>query len=130
MGITYGPVSYSTEERQVSAKQPAGGGSPGTAHEGLELSEDEVPEFVFVPAERVTGGISPDTRVELRAVAGGGLALLTYSSPERLAENCGPHQPWVAFPGARVEELRQQTGADVAVLDAPLEPALWHGGAE
>jgi hypothetical protein len=65
LGITYGPVSYSTEERQVSAERPEGGGRPGTVQEGLELSEDEVPEFVFIPAEVAvfTGEVQQNQRL-------------------------------------------------------------------
>ncbi len=100
--------------------------STEVAAEDLALSNSELPEFVFVPSERVVHEVAESTRIELREVENGGHALLTYSSPTQLVENCGPHQPWVAFPVDRVEDLLHQTGADVAVLNAPLAPELWH----
>jgi len=100
------------------------GADDGAASAGdLTLREDEIPEFVFVPSEYPTGGVTEDTRIQLRRVEGGGVALLAYSSLDLLVANLGEHQPWVAFPGHKVQELLAETGANAAVLDAPLDPA-------
>lgn len=90
--------------------------------EQLTLDEDEIPDFVFIPSEYPADGVSEETRLQLRRVAGGGLALLTYSSLDLLVENFGDNQAWIAVPGGKVQELLMTTGANVAVLDAPIDP--------
>lgn len=119
-----GPPVIGMEDLQEPDDEPGHDAAGGWAlADELTLGEDEIPEFVFVPSEHPTGGVTGETKVQLRRVEGGGVVLLTYSSLELLVANLGEHQPWIAFPGRKVQELLAETGANAAVLDAPLDPA-------
>lgn len=78
---------------------------------------DETAVVVYAPSEQVDGALKPDTRVQLRYLEDGQLALPLFSSLDELVADCGEGQPWVAIAAERVEEFRQIVGADVAVLD-------------
>lgn len=81
----------------------------------------ELPEgtsvVVYVPSERVEGMVRPDTKVELRYLEDGRLALPVFASLDKLMADCGEGQPWIAIPAEHVDLFRQVVGADLAVLD-------------
>lgn len=86
----------------------------------------ELPEgtsvVVYVPSERVEGTVRPDTKVQLRYLEDGQLALPVFASLDQLIADCGDGQPWIAIPAEHVDLFRQIVGADLAVLD-PVLPA-------
>lgn len=82
--------------------------------------------MVYVPTQRVRPG-DAEANVELRHLQDGQLALLAYSTLDRLVDCCGEFQPWALLPSVHVEELRQTTGFDVIVIDTPIPAELQHG---
>lgn len=110
------------EDRQVV-------GDSGVIDAPLDAEDDEgspnearkPPEgttvVVYVPSERIEGGVGPDTKLQLRYLEDGLLALPVFSSLDQLIADCGEGQPWVAIPAERVEEFRHIVGADLTVLD-------------
>lgn len=74
------------------------------------------PPVVYVPCEKVSPG-DEDVTVELRQMADGRMALLTYSALDRLVNCCGQYQPWVVMPTEKLEEIDKRTPFDVILLD-------------
>lgn len=107
-GVIDGPLDDDGEDEWSSREQH-------------EESPSGAAVVVYVPSERVDGGVGPDTKVQLRYLEDGLLALPLFSSLEQLIADCGEGQPWVAVPAERVEEFRHIVGADLAVLD-PVMP--------
>lgn len=70
-----------------------------------------------MPAERVQGQLTPDTKVQLRYLEDGTLTLPVFTSPEALVAGCGSGQAWVGIPMERVDEFRSLVGAELAVVD-------------
>ncbi|WP_009950386.1 SAV_915 family protein [Saccharopolyspora erythraea] len=58
--------------------------------------------------------------MELRQTTGGALALVLYTSLERLVECCGEHQPWMKVPTKELPAVVEQVGAQVIREDVPL----------
>jgi len=80
---------------------------------GDEHAELFLPTGRTVPADQ-------EVQLELRYTTEGALALVTFTSLERLVEGCGDQQPWISVPGAEVEQLAAQVGAQVILQDVPL----------
>ncbi|MDW5330731.1 SAV_915 family protein [Plantactinospora sp. KLBMP9567] len=55
--------------------------------------------------------------VDLRQTREGKLALLAYSTLDRLVDCCGPEQPWTLIPTADLEKIRLDTGFEIVLLD-------------
>ncbi|TDD91992.1 hypothetical protein E1202_04485 [Saccharopolyspora karakumensis] len=89
---------------------------------------DQLPDQVFLPAERITDPNQPVT-LELRVLSGGTTAMLAYTSLEALVAGCGEGQPWIAVEGNAVEDLQQRSEADAVLWDAavPLEQRRGQG---
>ncbi|WP_022867440.1 SAV_915 family protein [Schaalia vaccimaxillae] len=60
------------------------------------------------------------TEVELRRLTDGRIALLAYTALDRLADHCGPYQPWVLIPTDRLDEIERDQNFDVILLDAEI----------
>lgn len=76
-------------------------------------------DSVFIPSEPM----KPDdeqANVELRETTEGALALVSFTSLDRLVEGCGEHQAWISVPRAEVQRLAEQVGAQVILQDVPL----------
>lgn len=80
----------------------------------------------YVPSQRLRRGDEQAT-LELRNTEDGLVAMLAFTSLERLVEGCGEKQPWVAVPLERVDTLRQMAGADVTLWDVTVPPEVRHG---
>lgn len=93
----------------------------GAAHMDPLDGEEQLPETVYLPAERITDPNQPVT-LELRALTDGTTAMLAYTL-DSLVASCGRGQPWIAVAGGAVEDLQQRSEADVVLWDAavPLE---------
>jgi hypothetical protein len=61
-----------------------------------------------------------DWGVRLAGTDDGRFAILAYTALDRLVDACGPHQPWVLMPAARLDELDEHCPFDVILLDTPL----------
>lgn len=88
-----------------------------------------VPEVVWVPAHPVhpsgrlaEGGV----RFELRELEGKPIAV-AFSNLERLVEQLGSWQPWVALSTARLQELLGAAGVTRIVVDPDMasSPGRW-----
>lgn len=85
----------------------------------------KLPAKVYVPCT----GPGPDgseTTLELRHTEDGRLALLAYSSIDRLVDCCGHHQPWVALSALKLSAIAAARSFDVVLLDASLPAELRH----
>lgn len=94
----------------------------GAEHMDPLDAEEQLPEQVLLPTERITDPNQPVT-LELRVLSDGTTALLAYTSLEALVAGCGDGQPWIAVGGRDVEDLQQRSEADSVLWDAavPLE---------
>lgn len=88
-------------------------------HVGSGDIDEDVPETVYIPSERVRSR-EEDVTLELRRTTDGPLALVAFTSLEQLVEGCGNRQHWVAVRGHSLEDLRERSGADVIVWDAAI----------
>ena len=83
-----------------------------------------VPPVLYLPCK---AGSSVDlAMIELRELADGRVALMTYTALDRLAASCGEHQPWVLFKTESLEELRRTSPYDVVLFDQPIPEELRH----
>ena len=89
-----------------------------------ESGRTTFPPVVYVPCEAPSSG-GTDITLELRRMADGRTALLTYSALDRLVSCCGPNQPWIVLPTASLD----QVGAtfDVILLDVAIPEELRRG---
>lgn len=85
-----------------------------------------VPPVVYVPTQRVRPD-DTETTLELRKLDDGQLALMAYTSLDRLVDACGEFQPWALVPTPQVEQIRAMSGFDVVALDVALPLELRHG---
>lgn len=79
---------------------------------------------VYVPLHELPH--DGEAMCELRTLTDGRSALLTYPSARELVDCCGPGQPWMEVPAARVGELRDATGAEVVVTGVELPAEIRH----
>ena len=84
-----------------------------------EVSLDELSETVFIPAQPTPNDDS-QARLELRLTTEGALALVTYTTLERLVLACGERQPWIAVGGSDLLKVAEQTGAEIVLQDIEL----------
>jgi hypothetical protein len=82
------------------------------------------PPVVYVPCES-TSPVDGEISLDLRRMADGRTALLTYSALDRLVACCGPHQPWILLPAARLDEVDRRVHFDVILLDVAIPEDLW-----
>lgn len=82
-----------------------------------------VPPVLYLPTSGTPAG-SSEVGIELRETNDGRRALLAYTALDRLADCCGPDQPWALFPVERLGELG--VDYDVIYLDLAIPRELWH----
>lgn len=82
------------------------------------LGEQDAP-LVFVAA-KFSDPESKQVTVELRRTTEGELALVTYSTLERLVQGCGERQHWIGVPAEALAVLAEQAGAEIVLQDVPL----------
>ncbi|MHA6802802.1 SAV_915 family protein [Salinifilum ghardaiensis] len=81
------------------------------------LGEQRVP--VYVPSQPMAAE-DHEAQLELRRTSEGALALVTYTSLERLVEGCGNQQAWISVPESELRQLAEQVDAQVILQDVPL----------
>lgn len=74
------------------------------------------PPVVYVPCSPLDPS-SDNLVIDLRPTRDGRLALLVYSSLDRLVHCCGEKQPWVVMPTANLEKVRLETNFELMLLD-------------
>ncbi|QGK68777.1 hypothetical protein GIY23_03740 [Allosaccharopolyspora coralli] len=74
------------------------------------------PNVAYVPSRPVGSGDSEAT-LELRETGNGDLALLAFTSRDKLAECCGRRQSCIGVRPEQVDELRSRSGAAVVLWD-------------
>lgn len=84
---------------------------------------------VYVASQPLTAQDAEAT-LEMRETDDGQLAVMVYSSLETLVAGAGKHQPWIAVPRERVDELVRLSGADGVLLDTVIPAGLRHGDTE
>ncbi|MGH3940875.1 MAG: SAV_915 family protein [Pseudonocardiaceae bacterium] len=92
------------------------------------LDPDEsyhLPAEIFVPAR--PGAASSGAVLEVRELTDGRLAMVVYSSMERLIACCGGGQPWLAFGADQLPALQRGGGFDVVVVDVDVPENLRRG---
>jgi hypothetical protein len=89
-----------------------------------DAADPEIPPVVWVPCAPGEPG-DDDLSVDLRETPDGRLALLVYSSADRLAACAGPNQPSIAMPAADLEEIRAEIGFSLVLLDVEIPRELW-----
>ncbi|MGH3327467.1 MAG: SAV_915 family protein [Streptomycetales bacterium] len=92
-----------------------------------DQDQSVLPPMVYVPSRRVQSG-DEQAQLELRTLDDGRLAVLAFSSLDRLTAGCGPDQPWVLLRSEVLAGLQPGVGFDVVLVDVPLPPDLRHGG--
>lgn len=83
---------------------------------GPSETDRSAPSVAYIPSRPVGRGDSEAT-LELRETASGQLALLAFTSRDKLVEHCGHEQPCIGVRREQVEELRSRSGADVVLWD-------------
>ena len=98
-----------------------------------------VPPVVYVPCAAVPeagvadrGVVSPDAEVtvEFRRTADGRTALLAYTALDRLVDCCGPYQPWILMPTAKLDEIDRYLRYDLILLDLDVPAEFRRRGGE
>jgi hypothetical protein len=77
-----------------------------------------IPPLLYVPV--ADPDVGDEMTVEFHRLADGRLALLVYTALDRLVTGCGPNQPWVVLPAAKLDEIDQYQPYDVILLDVPI----------
>ncbi|GMA33314.1 SAV_915 family protein [Litorihabitans aurantiacus] len=89
---------------------PPAFGPPATATE-----RPTPPPVLYLPLARTS---SPEeTRVEIRELKDGRLAVLAYTALDRLATLCGENQPWVLVKTAELGDIKARQPFDVVIFD-------------
>lgn len=90
--------------------------------EPAETTPPQPPEQAFaVPAEAATPPQSEVT-VQFAHTPDDELAMLAFSTPERLAACLGDEQPWIAIPKSELQPVQHACEADILETD-PVLPA-------
>lgn len=86
---------------------------------GAEYVHDaQTVETAYLPTNRAS--VDDEVELELRDTTDGNRALLAFTSLEQLVAGCGDGQPWIAVPGANVDDIKTRSGSDVVFWDAAL----------
>jgi hypothetical protein len=90
-----------------------------------DAADPDIPPVVWVPCAPEETGDDDGVSLDLRETPDGRLALLVYSSPDRLLACCGPNQPWVSLQAVELEQVRAETGFSLVLLDVEVPKELW-----
>ncbi|MFV0446844.1 MAG: SAV_915 family protein [Planctomycetaceae bacterium] len=86
-----------------------------------------IPPVVYLPCAKEPDGLG--ALVELRPMSDGRTALLVYTALDRLADCCGPHQPWVLYRTDQLHELGETQPYDVIYADIAIPAGFRHTSA-
>jgi hypothetical protein len=88
---------------------------------------DGVGSLLYVPSRPVREG-QQVVHLELQPDNAGRLMVLAFTSPEALAERCGPYQPWVAVDRDDIDLVAEQAGALGVLFNPVLAEESRHTG--
>lgn len=92
----------------------------------LDVDElDYLPPVVFVAARSSQLG-DAELVFETRETKAGAVALMAYSSWDKLVAGCGSGQSWARVPSVDLARMRPVVGFDVVMLDVSLPVELRH----
>lgn len=96
----------------------------GVPDEERDVARRFLPPVVYLPAARVGGNAGPE--VQLRELLSGGVALLAYTSLDRMARALGQRQPWVMVETSKLDDIMDHHDVKELHFDLPLPGDLWH----
>lgn len=112
----HGPPSSGPERPAESGRS-----SPGCP---AESGRPPIPPALYLPSTGASN--TRGAEIELRQMRDGRVALLAYTTLDRLARCLGPNQPWVLYPTENLDQLEAVQSYDVIYLDTPVPRNLWH----
>jgi hypothetical protein len=89
----------------------------------MGADDDQAPTVLFIPTATPLRG-EDEVGLVLRELDTDHLAILVFTSPEMLLRGCGNEQPWIGVKPEALHELQHLSGADVALWDVVLDPAV------
>lgn len=94
----------------------------------VPVTNPNLPPALYLPTSPVAPTTDGGTgaNIELRHTPDGRVALVAFTSLEKLVECCGEHQPWLVLDTAHLPMLHQVNPYDVIVLDTELPVELRH----
>jgi hypothetical protein len=79
------------------------------------MTDTIVPPVLYLPLHASS---TPDRQlVEVRELKDGRQALLAYTALDRLADKCGPEQPWILVQTEDIGEIKKAQPYDVVIFD-------------
>lgn len=90
-----------------------------------EQEPDDLPEVLYLPCR--PRAADEELTLELRPLEDGRLAMLVFTSLDRLVDGCGEAQPWVAVESPSIDLMLTHCDANVVLLDTVLPEHLRHG---
>lgn len=90
------------------------------------MTNPQLPSVVYLPTGPHDGDRTHQADVELRRTPDGRLALLAYTSVDRVVECCGPHQPWIRVQSDDLPKLHRSHPYDLILLDEEIPAELRH----
>lgn len=80
-----------------------------------DTDQTVVPPVLYLPLHRQSG--EEHQYVEVRELKDGRMALLAYTSLDRLGACCGDEQPWVLVHTEKLDEIKRAQPFDVVLFD-------------
>ncbi len=91
----------------------------------VPVTNPGLPNSLFLPTAKKPKDFT-SAEIELRPTKDGRMALIAFSSVQRLVECCGPHQPWALVRAEHLGRVYQAQPYDLIVLDSDLPEELRH----
>lgn len=91
----------------------------------VPVTNPALPNALFLPTAKKPKNFG-SAEIELRKTADGKMALVAFSSVQRLVECCGPHQPWALIKSEHLGNVYRAQPYDMILLDSDLPKELWH----
>jgi hypothetical protein len=88
---------------------------------------DGVGSLLYVPSRPIREG-QKVVHLELQPDNAGRLMVLAFTSPEAIAERCGPYQPWVAVDRDDIDLVAEEAGALGVLFNPVLAEESRHTG--
>lgn len=91
----------------------------------VPVTNPGLPNALFLPTAKKPKDFTK-AEIELRKTADGRMALVAFSTVQRLVECCGPHQPWALVKSEHLGHVYKEQPYDLIVLDSDLPEELRH----
>jgi hypothetical protein len=87
------------------------------------VTNPDLPSALVLPTAKKPKNFGT-AEIELRRTADGKIALMAFSSVQRLVECLGPYQPWALVKSEHLPKIYQTQPYDMIVLDSDLPEEL------